>query len=154
MVKKIVHIIEAIFENIAMFFLAIMTIIISYQVFCRYFLNYTPSWSEEVSLLLMVWMGFLGIALGVIKGVHIGIEFFASILPHQIQKVLFIVDDLLVALFGASLLIYGYELVEKTMSSKLPATGWPAATLYALVPFCGLLIICFIIYKLIHGTKE
>lgn len=154
MVKKVIHFFESIFEKLGMLFLGSMTVIITYQVICRYFFDRTPSWSEEVSLLLMVWMGFIGLALGVIKGVHIGIEFFISVLPEKMQKIIILFDDLLVGLFGASLLFYGYELVQKTMSSKLPATGWPAATLYGLVPFSGFLIILFVIYKIFYGTKE
>lgn len=154
MVKKIIHFVESIFEHLGMLFLGAMTVIITYQVICRYFFDRTPSWSEEVALLLMVWMGFIGLALGVIKGVHISIEFFVSVLPTKLQKVIHVVDQLLVGLFGLTLLIYGYQLVQRTMSSKLPATGWPAATLYGLVPFSGFLIILFVISKLIYRTQE
>ena len=50
---------DTFFEYITLVFLALMTIIITWQVFSRYVLNETPSWSEETALILMVWVGFL-----------------------------------------------------------------------------------------------
>ena len=43
----------------------LMTIIIGWQVFGRYVLNDTPSWSEPLSLQLMSWFILLGAAVGV-----------------------------------------------------------------------------------------
>ncbi|RYE62045.1 MAG: TRAP transporter small permease subunit, partial [Rhizobiaceae bacterium] len=42
-----------------------MTLIVGWQVFSRYILNDSPSWSEPLSLYLMSWFIMLGAAVGV-----------------------------------------------------------------------------------------
>ena len=45
--------------------LVLMTLIIGWQVFGRYVLNSSPSWSEQASLALMIWYVSLAAAAGV-----------------------------------------------------------------------------------------
>ena len=45
--------------------LVVMTAIFGWLVFGRYVLNSTPTWVEQVSLLLVVYIGFLGASVGV-----------------------------------------------------------------------------------------
>ena len=49
-------------------------IIIFVQVLLRYFWNYTPDWSEELSRYLIVWTIFIGTAVGVRSNIHIGVD--------------------------------------------------------------------------------
>ena len=51
-----------------------MTVFVGWQVFGRYVLNDSPSWTEPASLLLMSWFILLGSAVGVREGVHLGFE--------------------------------------------------------------------------------
>ncbi|MFZ5968556.1 MAG: TRAP transporter small permease [Bacillota bacterium] len=147
-IKKILDISDEILEYLAMFFLVAMTVIIAIQVFTRYFFNMTPYWSEEVALLLMVWFGFMGIAIGVKKGIHLSIEYFAGLLPGKLKKIVVKIDELLVGIFGLLLLVYGGRLVSVTGDSTLPATQLPAFTLYLMAPVCGLMIVCYSVGKL------
>lgn len=45
--------------------LVAMTLIVAWQVFCRYVLNDSPSWTEPGAVMLMSWFIFLGAAVGV-----------------------------------------------------------------------------------------
>ncbi len=56
--------INTILTGIAMVF---MTAIFGWLVFGRYVLNATPTWVEQISLLLIVYIGFLGASVGVHK---------------------------------------------------------------------------------------
>lgn len=146
--KRILDFSDRILEYIAMTFIVLMTLIITLQVFTRYCFSMTPGWSEEVALILMVWFGFIGIAIGVKKGIHISIEYFASLCTESIQKVIVKINDILVGIFGALLAIYGIKLVRVTAASTLPATQWPGYILYIMVPISGVMIICYCIAKL------
>ena len=42
--------------------LVLMTVIVGWQVFGRYVLNSSPSWSEQAALTLMIWYVFLFLA--------------------------------------------------------------------------------------------
>ena len=54
--------------------LVLMTVFVAWQVFGRYVLNQSPSWTEPASLLLMSWFILLGSAVGVRDGNHLGFE--------------------------------------------------------------------------------
>ncbi|WP_204271844.1 TRAP transporter small permease, partial [Escherichia coli] len=48
--------------------LLVMTAMVAWQVFGRYVLNASPSWTEPAALLLMSWFILLGSAVGVRDG--------------------------------------------------------------------------------------
>ncbi len=125
---------------IAKIMMLAMVAIVSVQVFCRYVLDFSIRWSEEVPLILMVWFGFISMAIGVKKRLHISIELFYSLMPEKVQAVIRKVVDLLVAGFGIVMVVYGYKLASFTMSSTMPATKLPTGYLYMAIPIAGVLI--------------
>ncbi|TCK98595.1 TRAP-type C4-dicarboxylate transport system permease small subunit [Natranaerovirga hydrolytica] len=125
----------------AMFFLIAMTVLTCIQVFYRYFLGSSIRWSEEVPLILMVWFGFISIAMGVKKKLHISIELFFNLFPSKVRKILLVFVDIMILLFGIFMLIYGYKLTMATMGSTLPVTKLPGGIIYAVVPVTSIMII-------------
>ena len=60
--KKILHWLdENLEEFILVIFLIAMTLIMGIQVFCRYVLGMSLSWSEELTRYLFIWCGFLSV---------------------------------------------------------------------------------------------
>lgn len=143
MIKKLLDKGEKVIETIAMCFIVLMTLIIALQVGMRFFMNMTPKWSEEVALILMVWFGFIGIAIGVKRGIHISIEYFVSLFPKKLQYVVIKMNDLLIMAFGLMMMYFGSSLVKWTAKSTLPATQWPGYILYIMVPISGVVIAIF-----------
>lgn len=136
-----IHVIEKILEYISMAMLALMAIIICYQVFLRYVFNHSPSWSEEVALLLMIWFGILSIPIGVKLNLHIGIEYIYRKCPRPWQYWISRGVYLLIVGFGLIMIIYGIQLTQYMNMSTLPATKLPSAVEYVVVPISGLLLI-------------
>lgn len=61
--KKILHWLdENLEEFILVIFLIAMTLIMGIQVFCRYVLGMSLSWSEELTRYLFIWCGFLSVS--------------------------------------------------------------------------------------------
>ena len=60
--KKGVDILYKIVELFSCLCLAGQIVIISYAVFTRYVLNSSPSWAEEISRVLMIWMSLLTVS--------------------------------------------------------------------------------------------
>ena len=121
--------------------LMLMVLIISYQVFMRYVFNHSPSWSEEIALLLMVWFGILSIPIGVKLHLHIGIEFIYRLFPDLGQYVISRLVYLLIMGFGLIMIVYGMELTSYMNMSTLPATKLSSSVQYAVIPISGLLLI-------------
>ena len=80
--------------------IVVMTVIVGWQVFGRYVLNDSPSWSEPLSLYLMSWFIMLGAAVGVRESVHLGLDILRYAMPVPVQKAMDLVSLGLVALFG------------------------------------------------------
>ena len=128
---------------VAKILLLAMTILICVSVFYRYVLNKGIKWSDEVSMLLMVWFGFISIAYGVKQHLHLSVEVFFNMFPFILQKIFTKLTTAVVCLLGIMMAIYGVLLMQSTAHNVMTATRWPSATLYAVVPVSGLLIAYF-----------
>ncbi len=125
-----------------------MTGIIGWQVFGRFVLNSSPSWSEQAALVLMIWYVFIAAAAGVWERFHIRIE----ILEHQLKPEnvwrLRIFVNALIALFGVLLLVFGAQLVWLVRDFVIPSLGISRAVAYLPIPFAGLITIIFAIGRI------
>ncbi len=123
--------------------LAVMTLIIGWQVFARYVLNASPSWSEQASLVLMIWFISFAAAAGVKEGFHIRISAFADSLPGRWPNRLQLVSHLIVALVGAAMAFWGGELIMRTWEHTIPTLGISRGFAYLPLPISGVLIALF-----------
>lgn len=62
-----------------------VSLIIFGQVISRYFFQYTPHWSEELSRYLIVWSIFVGVSVGVRENKHIGVDALIRFLPPRVK---------------------------------------------------------------------
>lgn len=146
--RRAVRLIDAAFEYLGIALLVAMVLIVTWQVLARQGLGSAPQWSEEVSLILMVWIGFIGIAIGFRERVHIALEFLVSRLPGAAQKVIEKLTLLLVLGFGLFLLVQGWSFTSQTLSSTLPSTGLPRGTLYAVMPLTGAMVCLYSVLQM------
>ena len=95
--------------------MVVLTAIFGWLVFGRYVLNSTPTWVEQVSLLLVMLIGFLGASVGIHKNTHLGVSFFREISPRPVRRAFEFVSHIMLAVFGAVMAVYSYELVLFTL---------------------------------------
>ncbi len=133
--------------------LVFLTIIFGWLVFGRYVLNATPTWVEQVSLLLVVYIGFLGASVGVHKKTHLGVSVFKELSPKPLQIFFELLSHLILAGFGLIMTIYGYKLTLFKWAAKIPlinvSEGWRSLP----IMISGVLIFLFSIGHLIHFFK-
>ena len=127
--------------------------IVSAQVVARNVFKSNIRWNQEVSLLLTIWMAFLGISIGVDKGLHIQVELFYSLFPRALQRVIDRLNQVLLLVVGAFFTVYGVKLVASTTHSTLTVTKWPACLMYIMIPVAGVCIIYFVILKML-GIRD
>lgn len=115
--------------------LVVMTAMVAWQVFCRYVLNDSPSWTEPGAVMLMSWFIFLGAAVGVRENYHLGFDVLLYVLPKSGKKWLRMISDLVAFAFGIGMIWYGSQLVALTWGTTLPALhisgGWDYVPLVA-----------------------
>ena len=77
-----------------------MTAMVAWQVFARYVLNASPSWTEPASVMVMSWFIFLGAAVGVRENFHMGFDVLVHFLPAGAGPWMRAISDLAVLVFG------------------------------------------------------
>lgn len=143
--KKIIHWLDDNIEEFLMLvFLGAMTLIMGIQVFSRYVLKMSLSWSEELTRYLFIWSGFLSVSYCTRRCVSIKIEQFVAIFPRR-GKALFKVVNHTVELMLFSYLLpfawkYFYSAVLSGQTS--PALGLPMYYVQA-APMVGFALCTF-----------
>jgi TRAP-type C4-dicarboxylate transport system permease small subunit len=139
--------INTVLTGIAM---VVMTAIFGWLVFGRYVLNATPTWVEQISLLLIVYISFLGGSIGVHRKTHLGVSVFREMSPKPIQRIFDFLTHAILAGFGILMAVYGYKLTVFKWSTEIPliriSEGWRALP----ISLSGVLILLFSIGHLIH----
>ena len=136
--------------------LVVMTIIVGWQVFCRYVLNNSPSWTEPGAVMLMSWFIFLGAAVGVRENNHMGFDVLLYVVPTSGKKWLRMISDVVIFAFGVGMVWYGASLVRLTWNTTLPALGISGGWDYLPLVIGGALITLFALERIIlrlRGTR-
>ncbi|WP_045680692.1 TRAP transporter small permease [Martelella endophytica] len=123
--------------------LALMTAFIAWQVFGRYVLNSTPIWTEQTSILLMGWFIFLGAAVGIREGYHLSFDILIHVIPRKLKMTFFTISDICVVGFSIGMVIYGWQLTEKTWNATMPSLGIPDGVSFLSLVCGGALMIIF-----------
>jgi len=153
--RKVVDKFHQLMVSIGKLLLILMTVLTCIQVFCRYVLDFSIRWSEEVPLIMMVWFGFISLAIGVRRRLHIAIEVFYSLFPDHIKVWIQRFVDLSMMIFGIIMVVFGWQLTVVTMKSTMPATKMPTGYLYGIVPVSGILVTYYSFMNLIgHGYDD
>lgn len=133
--------------------LVVLTVIFGWLVFGRYVLNATPTWVEQVSLLLVMLIGFLGASVGIHKNTHLGVSFFREISPRPVRRAFELVSHIVLMIFGAVMLVNSYELVLFKWGSDIPLIHIPEGVRAIPIMLCGGFTMLYSIGHLIHFFK-
>ena len=137
--------------------LVVLTVIFGWLVFGRYVLNATPTWVEQVSLLLIVYIGFLGASIGVHKKTHLGVAVFKEMSPKPVQRLFEFSSHVIMGGFGLVMTIYGYKLTAFKWAHQIPLIHVSEGLRALPIMLSGIFIFLFSIGHLIHffqGTNQ
>jgi TRAP-type C4-dicarboxylate transport system permease small subunit len=146
--KKIANALDAILKPALILLMAAMVIAVSWQVISRYVFSSPSSWTEEVALFLLIWIGVLGAAYAFRMGVHLGLDVLPKKLTGMPALVLKWVTLAAVVIFAVMVLIIGGgALVALTWELKQYSAvlGLPIAFVYSVIPLAGVLICVYAI---------
>jgi TRAP-type C4-dicarboxylate transport system permease small subunit len=120
-------------------------------VFGRYVLNVTPTWVEQLALLLVCYIVFLGAAVGVQERTHLGVTLFRDALPPKLRGGVVLIGDVVLMIFGAVMFVTGIELFQFGWSTLLPMLNIPESFRTLSAVLCGGLISVFCATRLLLG---
>lgn len=129
--------------------LLVIVIIVFYQVFGRYVLNSSPTWTENLALVLILYVTLIGAAVGVRDAGHIGMDSLLVMLPDHMREKVELVIHVLVAVFGMAMAYNGWILGASVGTVKIPNLGLPEVIRYVPLIASGVLIVSFSIEHII-----
>lgn len=129
------------------FGLVLMSAFILWQVFGRFVLNNTPTWTEPTALLLMLYFSLFVGAVGVREGFHLGLDLLYYFIPQRFGKYLELVVYAVLCFLGFAMMIYGLELARGTWNERIPAIFLPEGVRFLPMFFGGFLIGIFAIER-------
>ena len=74
-------------EAILAILLVIMSLLTGAQVFMRYVLNNSLTWSEELNRFCYIWSGFISVGYCIRKRIEIRIDMIVNALPHTLHEI-------------------------------------------------------------------
>ncbi|MFK7901207.1 MAG: TRAP transporter small permease [Nitratireductor sp.] len=123
--------------------LVAMTVFFAWLVFGRYVLNDTPTWVEQVGLLLVMVIAFFGAAAGVHQDTHLSVIIFRAVVPSWLRSALVILTDLMMIVFGGMMFWYGVQLTQFKWNTLIPLIQISEGFRSLPLTICGALIFLF-----------
>lgn len=107
--------------------------VVATPIFAWFVLTYFPEgygWSKEVSLMMLLWVGFLGASICAHEGKHIRMEALTKLVPPHLTRWTSALGYLLTAVYCALITVLGYRYTFGTMGAYelgglLEQTGIP-----------------------------
>lgn len=143
MLEAVLDKIRALCIFVASIALVVLISTFGWLVFGRYVLNVTPTWVEQLALLLICYIAFVGAAAGVKEDTHLGVSLFRDRMPEVVQKIVLIGIDFVLAAFGAAMLIAGITLMQFGWTTLLPMLDVPESFRTLAITSCGGLVFLF-----------
>lgn len=133
--------------------IAAVVVCVAIQVVMRYGFGLSPSWSEELAMLMFSWLTLGGVAYGVREGFHVSIET-GSMLPKALRPFHGAILDLVALFFGAFVAWSGWRFMDFMWGSKSAAIRYPLEILNAMPVISGALMVVFAAWRLLgnRGT--
>ena len=129
--------------------MVVMATLVFTNVVCRYLLNFSIVWAEEVSQYLMVWVAFLSAGLALRQGRHVAIELLQDRLASTARKMTRHFVALLLIVFMGILIVLGFQFARFAWDQETPVMNIPLGIPYLAVPIGALLLLIhiFFIYR-------
>ena len=127
-------------ENLAALFMGGLLLTLFLQVFTRYVLNDPLSWTEEVARYLYVYIVFLGASAAISDRTHVGIDYFAKMLPVVVQWTLSVAINLLILGALGLLTYWGWRAAMRQWNMPMMVLDIPYTWVYLVVPITAVLM--------------
>jgi TRAP-type C4-dicarboxylate transport system permease small subunit len=156
LILKIKKTLDRILETGLTVAMAAMTIAVIWQVFTRFVIRQPSSWTEELAIFLLIWIGLLGSAVALRRKAHLGIDVLVNRFPPNYRHITAIFVYLCVIVFSVGVLtIGGSKMVAVVLMNRQisPALGIQMGYVYLALPISGLFITMYGVEFIVHEIK-
>ena len=131
---KVLKFLDENFERyVCIILMSSMTLILAVQVFMRYVMRDSLSWSEELARYIFVWLIYIGISYGAKIMKHIKIEAALLLFPTRTRPYVELFGDILFLAFSLFVVYASWDIVQKQimLGQTSPAIQMPMWMLYS-----------------------
>jgi TRAP-type C4-dicarboxylate transport system permease small subunit len=140
MIKKASFLINQWIEYLLFSMGLTMTLVVAVQVFCRYVLNQSLFWSEELARFLLVWLTFLGASSAYYRKVNPGVDFLYIKLPLLLKRISSILTHLVSMALFSVMIVYGCKFAWFVRLQISPALQIPKWIVLSVIPVSGFIL--------------
>jgi TRAP-type C4-dicarboxylate transport system permease small subunit len=130
-------------------FMAIMAIVVPYEVIGRYVFRSMTIWSGEVSMYSLAWASMLGGAVGLKKGYMVSMTSVVDVVPPRMARTLKLISSIFSVFFFALMFFYGFYQTLYNMKQTSPAIGLVMSVPYAALPTGFFILFFFMLEELL-----
>ncbi|MFZ1750421.1 MAG: TRAP transporter small permease [Saprospiraceae bacterium] len=147
-------------KSIEIFLIVIFTLLVIdvvWQVFSRYVIGQSNSFTEEFARFALIWLSVLGAAYLHGKREHLSMDYLVNKLDEGQKAQRLNRIDIIVMIFAIIVMVIGgANLVYTTLylGQVSPAMHVPLGYIYSIVPFSGLLIVFYSFYNISHSKTK
>jgi len=142
-------------EKLSILIIAVMVVLVTWQVVARYIFSSPVPWSEQLSKYLFVWLVLINGAYMFGKHGHMKVAFFQELLPQKIQRWLNIFIELVIIMFALAVLLYGGLMALRLGIAQTDAAlGISMGYVYAALPLSGIITTLYGFIHLVNAARE
>lgn len=151
---RLLNFILSVLEKLCVVFMAVMVVIIFSQAFARYVLGVSILWSEQIAILSMVWITFLGSAIAWRGDSNIRVDFFLRLLPKKLKAYVEVFNYIICIIFLVILAYYSIQVIELTATQINPISGLPNSLFYLPILISSILMVTYLSLLTIHKIYD
>ena len=133
---------------------SVMILVSLLQVFFRYVLNDSLTWSEELARYLFVWTAFLGSIIALHRGLHIDVDVLTSIVGKKTKTCLALLAKACMIALLLVLTVYGWRIVMLTWDAPSAALRIPMALVYMAIPLGAMGMLVVTVFQTVRTYQD
>ncbi len=141
-------------KGFLLLFMAGISVVIIAQVFFRYVLGSSISWSEELARYLMIWMALVGASVAVRQGAHVGVTLLVERLGPRTRPWVLLLGKAVIAVFLFVMLREGVTLGTFFASQKSPALEISMLWAYSGFFVAGIFMLVHLLHLVVGDLEQ
>ena len=133
---------------IAMVALAAIAILVPYEAFGRYVIGRMSTWTNEFCQYAVVWATMMGGAVGLKRGMHVGITSLTDSLPAGLCRLVQGIGYICVLIFLSLMTYYGFDQTLMNINQTSSTVGISMSIPYAALPIGFFIMLCITVEQL------
>ena len=157
MLSTVLKLISKIEESAVALLLAFNLLILFITVVFRYLIGHSPTWPEEASRYVMIWIIYIGVSQSIEKNTEIKIDVLPLLIPNKVLTTITGYFSLTVCLIISIMIFYfGFTFSQLLMNTGTSAASFPMPMyiIYSVIPATGILMFIKYVTKLIKLLRS